>query len=114
MQFAGKLLLVDLPPDTEGDTTLFGSILVNKNDPITAKELAHEFYHLIQMHTIMSNVDSGAAVAGFPVGTGFVVWGLTRSHNAFVALRRGTPGFGPLDIEADEFADKIVGECKIP
>jgi len=53
MQNSGKLVLTNLG-GADGSTSLMGTISIDSTYGITAHNLAHEYFHTIQMGTFMS------------------------------------------------------------
>jgi len=54
---------------------------------------------------------SGSTVTGELAA--FAAWVGENNYNYFAAIRRGTPGFGPLDDEAEAFGQKVSSACGI-
>jgi len=42
-----------------------------------------------------------------------LVWAGARDYNAAASIINGTPGFGPLDKEAEAFGQQISSQCPI-
>jgi hypothetical protein len=115
MQNSGKLVLTNLG-GADGSTSLTGTISIDSTYGITAHNLAHEYFHTIQMDTFMSAGQAGAGAGGFPSAgpiVGAAVWVGARDYNAVASIFKGTPGFGPLDAQAEAFGQQISSQCGI-
>ncbi len=115
MQNSGKLVLTNLGT-ADGSTSLTGTISIDSTYGITAHNVAHEYFHTIQMGTFMSAGQAGAGASGFPSAgpvVGAAVWVGARDYNAIASIFSGTPGFGPLDVQAEAFGQQISSQCGI-
>jgi hypothetical protein len=115
LEAAGKLNVADLGPYS-GGTSFTGTITVDTND-INAHTLGHEWWHTMQRNEILSGARAGAIRSG--QGTilgalyGQLIWAGARSLNSLSSLYNGTPGFGPLDHQAEAVGQHISSVCGI-
>jgi hypothetical protein len=115
MQNSGTLVLTNLG-GADGSTSLTGTISIDSTYGITAHNLAHEYFHTIQMGMFMSAGQTGAGASGFPSAGPFLgaaAWVGARDYNAVASIFNGTPGFGPLDVQAEAFGQQISSQCGI-
>jgi hypothetical protein len=115
MQESGKLVFTNLG-GADGSTSLTGTISIDSTYGVTAHNLAHEYFHTMQMDTFVLAGQSGAGASGFPGAGPFVgaaAWVGARDYNAAASMLNGTPGFGPLDVQAEAFGQQISSQCGI-
>ena len=115
MQNSGNLILTNLGAG-DGSTSLTGTISIDSTYGITAHNLAHEYFHTIQMDTFMSAGQTVAGASLFPSAGSFLgvaAWVGARDYNALASIFSGTPGFGPLDVQAEAFGQQISSQCHI-
>ena len=113
MQNSGKVVLTNLGT-ADGSTSFTGTISIDSTYGITAHNLAHEYFHTIQMNTFVSAGQAGAGAIGVPGAgpfLGALVWGGARTYNSVNSFLKGTPGFGPLDMQAEAFGQQISSQC---
>ncbi len=95
LRASGGLVLADLK-GADGATSFFGSISIDRSTGITAHNLAHEYWHRVQLDHIISE-------GGWPA------WAGARLVNSLV----GHGGFGPLDEKAEAFGNVVSSRCGI-
>jgi hypothetical protein len=114
MRASGKLVLTNLG-GADGSTSLTGTISIDSTFGITVHNLGHEYFHTIQMATFVSagQAGAGASVPGASPLFGALAWMGARDYNALASVFNGTPGFGPLDVQAEAFGQQISTQCGI-
>jgi RHS repeat-associated protein len=117
LQASGKLTLTNLGA-ADGSTSFTGAISIDSTNGITAHNLGHEWWHTMQRDTILfaGQEAGGFGPSGGPVAgmlAGQLGWAGARAYNALDALLSGTPGFGPLDKEAEAIGQRISSQCGV-
>jgi hypothetical protein len=115
MQASGKLVLANLGK-ADGSTSLTGTISIDSTNGINAANVAHEYFHTVQMDMFQIEGQAGAGASGFSSAgplLGAAAWVGARDYNAVASFFNGTPGFGPLDVQAEAFGQQISSKCGI-
>jgi hypothetical protein len=115
LQVSGKLTVTNLGA-ADGSTSFTGGISIDSTYGITAHNLGHEWWHTMQRGAILFAGQAGATFQGGPLGgalAGQLGWAGARLYNSVNGLVNGTPGFGPLDKEAEAVGQQISSQCGI-